>query len=144
MSTQAPVVQVTHAFRASAERVFDAWIDPRMASRFLFATDAGTIVRCDIDARVGGRFTIVDRRDEGDVEHTGEYLEIDRPRRLVFIFGVPKYSSAFDRVEIDVVPRESGCELTLTHTLAPEAAEWADRSAHGWATILTNLDRLLS
>jgi uncharacterized protein YndB with AHSA1/START domain len=137
---QSPVVRVTHRFRAPAERVFDAWLDPAMARRFLFATPTGTVVRADIDARVGGSWSIVDRRDGEDVEHTGEYLEIDRPRRLVFTFGVPKYAPWFDRVEVDVTPVEGGgCELTLTHTMVPQAAEWADGAAEGWAGILRGL-----
>lgn len=75
-------VRVTHRFSAPPERVFDAWLDPEKAGRFLYATEEGEMVRVDIDPQVGGRYSIVDRRDGQDVEHTGEYLEIDRPRRL--------------------------------------------------------------
>jgi len=141
----APVVaRVSHRFRAAPERVFDAWIDPRMASRFLFATGEGTIGRCEIDARVGGEWSITDRRADGDVEHRGQYVEIDRPRRLVFTFQVPKYAQSIDRVEIDIVPDgDGGCELTLTHTLAPEAADWADAAARGWSGILRKQEEAL-
>ena len=132
-----PIVQVTHRFDASAERVFDAWLDPTTAGRWLFATAAGQMVRVEIDARVGGRFILVDRRDGEDVEHRGEYLQIDRPRRLVFTFGVPKYSRETTRVCIDIVPRESGCELTLTHEgVLPD---YASRTKSGWTDILAHL-----
>lgn len=142
--TRTPViVRVSHRFRASPERVFDAWLDPATARRFLYATPTGQIVRCDLDARPGGRWTITDRRDGDDVEHTGEYLEIDRPRRLVFTLQVPKYSQASDRVEIEIVPLESGCELTLTHGMGPEGAEWAESTTQGWTGILQTLDAAL-
>ena len=85
MTAEAPVkVRVTRRFSTSPERVFDAWLDPEKAGRFLYATKEGEMVQVEIDARVGGRYSIVERRDGQDVEHTGEYLEIDRPRRLVF------------------------------------------------------------
>jgi uncharacterized protein YndB with AHSA1/START domain len=73
------------------------------------------MVRADIDARIGGSYCFVDRRDGEDVEHTGTYLEMDRPRRLVFTFWVPKYSTATTRVTVEIVRLETGCELTLTH-----------------------------
>jgi uncharacterized protein YndB with AHSA1/START domain len=141
MTTQPPSaqkipVQVTHRFSASAERVYDAWLDPARVGRWLFATPTGTVVRAEIDARVGGRFHIVDRRDGEDVLHTGEYLELDRPRRLVFTFGVPKYSPEFDRVTVEIKPAGSGCELTLTHDVTPQ---WADGARGGWVGILEAL-----
>ena len=136
-------VTVTRVLPFSAERVFDAFLNPAIARKFLFATDSGQMVRADIDARVGGTFNFTDRRDGEDVEHTGEYLEIDRPRRLVFTFGVPKYSPDFDRVEVDITPNGAGCSLTLTEFMAPENAEWAERSKGGWAMILGNLEKAL-
>jgi len=132
-----PTVRVTRRFDASAERVFDSWLDPKTAGRWLFATATGQMVRVEIDARIGGRFIFVDRRDGEDVEHRGEYLDIDRPRRLVFTFGVPKYSSETTRVCVDIVPRETGCELTLTHEgVLPE---YADRTQGGWTEVLGRL-----
>lgn len=144
MSTKPPViVRVVRRFGASPERVFDAWFDPERAGRWMFATPTGEMVRVEIDARVGGSFCFVDRRDGEDVEHVGEYLEIDRPRRLVFTFAVAKYSQTADRVTVDIVPLESGCELTLTHEMNPDYAEYADRAESGWAGILDGLARSL-
>ena len=134
-------LQVRHRFAASPQRVFDAWLDPATAGRWLFATPTGTMVKVAIDARVGGRFSIV-RRDGDDIEHTGEYLEIDRPRRLVFTFGVPKFSSEFTRVTIDIVPDGSGCELVLTHEgVLPD---YGEQTTQGWGMILGNLEANLA
>lgn len=131
---------VTHRYAASPEQVFDAWLDPAIARRFLFATPTGEMIRAEVDARVGGRFVFVDRRpDMGDVLHTGEYLEIDRPRRLAFTFGVPQFDPGFSRILLQFAPAPSGgCDLTLTQAQVP--AEWADRSRDGWGMILGALE----
>ena len=132
---------VTRRFEFPMERVFDAWLDPAKAGRFLFATPTGKMVRVEIDARVGGSFNIT-RRDGEDVEHVGTYLEIDRPRRLVFTFGVPKFSAQMTRVSIDLKPLPTGCELTLTHEgVLPE---WLDRTREGWGMILDGLSACLA
>jgi uncharacterized protein YndB with AHSA1/START domain len=77
------------------------------------------------------------------VEHFGEYLEIDRPRRLVFTFSVDRHEPDGDRVAIDIVPLETGCELTLTHEMKPEWAEYADRTEQGWTGMIDGLARVL-
>ncbi len=132
---------VTHRYFAPAERVFDAWLDPAIARRFLFTAPGGEVVRCDIDARPGGRFTIVDRRDGGDIEHVGGYLEIDRPRRLVFTFAVPQFDPTETTVTVEIEPDGDGCRLTLTHTAVPP--EWVDQDREGWTMILGALEAAL-
>jgi uncharacterized protein YndB with AHSA1/START domain len=139
MIRQANVVRVTRRFGASPERVFDAWLDPDSARRWMFATPAGLMVRAEIDPRVGGAFRFVDRRDGEDVEHLGTYLELDRPRRIVFAFSVPAYSTAADRVTVDIVPLATGCEVTLSHELRPEATAYARRTEDGWRRMLDGL-----
>ena len=134
---------VTHSYAATPERVFDAWLDPAIARRFLFATPTGEMIRAEVDACVGGQFTFVDRRpDMGDVLHTGEYLEIDRPRRLVFTFGVPQFNTGYTQVTVEIASAGGGCHVTLTQSQVP--AEWADRSKEGWTMILGWLEAALS
>src|ERR1044071_793415 len=106
-------VCVKHKFSAAAERVFDAWLDPEKAAKFFFATPTGQITRVEIDARVGGGFTVVDRRDGEDAEHTGTYLELDRPRRIVFSLKVDKYSADETIVTIEIAQLPDGCEVTI-------------------------------
>jgi uncharacterized protein YndB with AHSA1/START domain len=133
---------VTRSYPSSPERLFGAWLDPEQAGRFLFATPGGEMIRVEIDPVVGGRFTIVERRDGKDWEHVGEYVEIDRPRWLVFRFGVPAISPGMDRVTIAVDGlAEGGCRLTLTAEMAPEFAEFEERSRAGWTMILESLAR---
>jgi uncharacterized protein YndB with AHSA1/START domain len=130
-------VRVERHLDAPPERVFDAWLDPQRAGKWLFATPTGQMVRVEIDARVGGRFVFVDRRDGEDIEHTGEYFELDRPRRLAFNFRVPKFSDEPSLIRIDFAPAGTGCELKLTHEgVFPE---YAERTEQGWQEILEGL-----
>ncbi len=134
---QKAIVQVTRRFSASAERVFDAWLDLNTVGKWLFATPAGKMSKVKIDARVGGSYLIVEYREGPDVEHIGEYLEIDRSRRLVFTLKVPKYSVESTKVTVEIRALESGCELTLTHEgVLPD---YIASTTSGWNMILDQL-----
>jgi len=136
------VIRIARHFNASAEQVFDAWLDPGKAGRWLFATPTGAMLRVEIDARVGGRFLFIERRDGEDMEHMGEYLEMDRPKRLVFTFAVQKLSPLYTRVSIDIVPARTGCELTLVHEgVLPE---YETRVQSGWSEIVSGLTASLA
>jgi uncharacterized protein YndB with AHSA1/START domain len=131
-------VVVTHRYAASPERVFDAFLDVAIARRFLFATATGQMITAEIDPRVGGQYTFTERRpDMGDVRHVGEYLEIDRPRRLVFTFGVPQFDPRMTTVTIEIRPDGAGCELTLTNNGVLE--DYAKGAQDGWTRILAGL-----
>ena len=129
-------VRVTRRFDASPERVFDAWLDPESARRWLFATPTGAMVRAEIDARVGGSF-VSSTAATGRTSSTSGVMRMARPRRLVFSFAVPKYSPDQSRVTVEIRPDGDGCELTLTAEHVP--AEWASRTEEGWRTILDAL-----
>lgn len=146
MFAKPPVeVRVTQAFDASPERVFDAWLDPAMLGRWMFGPRVREeeIVRLTLDADVGGRFSFVVRRGEEVIDHVGEYLEIDRPRRLVFTWGIAGVSVDESRVTINISPRDRGCELALTHELDADWADYADRTREGWSMMVAMLGKLL-
>jgi uncharacterized protein YndB with AHSA1/START domain len=148
------VIRVTHRYSAPAERVFDAWLTPGQASRFLFRTRTGNVMRCEMTPEVGGGFTVTDRRpaaegDESvfDVVHMGKYIEISRPRRLVFDFSVLTMGSEDPtRVTVDVAPLgPQSSELTLTHDMGSSelARLMEDTSRKGWISMLGTIEREL-
>lgn len=137
MTTDKKELVVKHIFNAPPELVFDAWLDANTVGRWLFATPDGKMDSVKIDARVGGEFEIIDKRGDELTRHVGTYLDIDRPRQLVFTFAVPQYSAEFTKVTIDIVPLDSGCELTLKHEgVLPE---WSESTVDGWSMILSGL-----
>jgi uncharacterized protein YndB with AHSA1/START domain len=131
-------VVVTQQIAAPAERICDAFLDVKIAQHVLFATATGEMVVAQIDARVGGRYEFTERRPEmGEVRHVGEYLAIERPRRLVFTFGVPQFDPRMTTVTIDIRSTEGGCEVTLTNEGVPQ--NYAERNKEGWGSILAGL-----
>ena len=140
----APIIlTVTRDFAAPAERVFDAWFDPALAPLFLFATPDGEMIRCEIDARVGGRALIVERRASGDAHHRLKFEIIERPTRLVFLFSAdPAEDGEWTRVTVTIAPGLAGCTLTLTHEMDPQWAAYEAQTRSGWTMILDSLGRI--
>jgi len=136
-----PALRVTRHFGVPPERVFDAWLDAEVTGRWLFATASRAMARTEIDARVGGSFRFVDRRGDGIVEHTGEYLELDPPRRLVFTLSLERHPQVITRVAVEIVPSRYGCALTLAHEGVPR--DRAGDTAARWRGILYGLGETL-
>ncbi len=134
--TDSVSVTVTRRFDSPAERVFDAWLDVDAARRWLFTMPDAEPVRAEIDPRVGGAFTFVDRRGEEEVTHLGTYLKIDRPRRLRLRFWLADRPDAVDVVDVGIEPEGDGCSLTVTHTLHPDWAAYQTFTRDAWGSML--------
>ncbi len=76
---------------------------------------------------------IVDLRDGDEVLHTGHILELQRPKRIVFDFAVPKYSAEVTVVEIAIQPCGTGSNVTLIDRSVPK--EWLDGATAEWIRI---------
>lgn len=137
------VVRVTRWFPHEPETVFAGWLDPATVRRFLFTAGEDPLRRCDIDAREGGTFIMTDRRPEGDVEHHGRYLEIDRPRRLVFSYGVPSVAADQDVVTLVFTGTDGGCAVTLVTRMQPEWVGYVEAARSAWTTMLDGLAAIL-
>lgn len=137
------ILTVSRRFDAPAETVFDAWLDPDFARKFWFKTPDGVMQTCEIDARVGGKFLIVEKRGDQRAEHFGRFDVLDRPNKLVFSFATDR-DEPLTQVTIDIAKDGQGCMLTLSHELSPEGADFADRARHGWSTILESLAKALA
>lgn len=134
------ILTVSRDFDAAPEAVFDAWLDPAKAGKFLFATPEGEMTKVEIDARVGGNALIVERRESGEAHHRLRYKAIDRPHRLVFLFAAdPAEEGEWTRVTIDIAAKGAGATLTLTHEMDPLWAAYEQQTRKGWTMILENL-----
>ncbi len=142
VSGRSLLVRVRRRFSASAETVFDAWLNPAGVGSWLFATPGGVMVLIEMDARIGGEFTVVEKRGDVLAEHFGRYLVINRPNQLAFTFTTDK-SEKPSRVSIVIEPRADGCELTLTHEIEAKWLDYVDRVDSGWSRMLDELSNQL-
>ena len=137
---------VIHRFSVSAERVFDAWLDVTLLGRWMFgpAVRDEKIVRIGLDPKVGGKFSFVIDREGTKVDHVGEYLEIDRPRLLVFTWAIRENLPDTSRVIVEITPLAKGCDVKVTHVMNPEWAAYAEKAAGAWTKMLDALDRMFT
>lgn len=147
--TQRIQARATHRFKASPERVFDAWLDPSkvrvwMAAALREMGLAGDIREVRIEPRIGGSFFFSDMRDGSEARHWGTYLELDRPHRLVFTWIVDSSGEADpSKVALSIEPDGDGCIATIVHDLDPAWAAYASRTEQGWARMLGAIDATL-
>ena len=137
--------KTVHDFKASAERVFDAWLDPDKVRAWGAQPIPGRppidIRRVEIDARVGGRFTFSDMREDGEAVHWGTYLQIDRPRKLVFTWFTTEEDEKENNsvVTLTIEPLATGCRATIVHSMDRRWSDYVEQTATGWSMMLGQL-----
>jgi uncharacterized protein YndB with AHSA1/START domain len=132
----AGVVEIHRRLPAPIGEVFRWWTDPELLREWM--TPVGT-VEAEVDLRVGGRLSVVMKGDGRVIEHTGEYLEIDPPRRLVFTWVSQFTGSVPSVVTVELqAAGDDETELRLTHSRLPDTVA---RFHHGgWDAMLGRLD----
>jgi uncharacterized protein YndB with AHSA1/START domain len=131
-------IRVANRYGASAADAFDAWLDPEVAGRWLFATASQPIAHVEIDGRVGGSFCFVEQLQAGRmIKYRGQYIEIVPDRRLVFTLSMEPHPDVVTRVVVLIAPLAKGCMLKLTHENVPR--EHASYVEGRWTGILYGL-----
>jgi uncharacterized protein YndB with AHSA1/START domain len=136
--TASAAVVVRRTIAASAEALFDAFLDPIALSEWMRPGTIRSAV-ATVEPRVGGRYEIVMHGESGAIPHAGVYRLIDRPKRLVFTWHSPHTGPNETLVTIDFVAAAKGTEVIVTHELLPEDA----RPSHsrGWTSGLEHLEQ---
>lgn len=140
--TGAVTVRVSRQFALSPARVFDAWFQPACFASFLLAAEAVPVVRGQFDPRAGGQFLVAACRNDAIVELRGEYLEIERPERLVFSLTAPGQERASDCVTVELAALGGGCLLVLLHEMDLQRSADRARVQLAWDAALRELASL--
>lgn len=122
---------------ASREEVFSAWIDPESIRDWMCPGDTVT-AEAHLDPRVGGSYRIVMKSPTRAVDHTGEYLVVEPPAKLVFTWVSNSTGNQPTLVTVELFERGGACELVLTHERFTNA-EAVKRHQGGWGQIVDQL-----
>ena len=135
------ICKLSRVINAPIDKVFDAWLDPQLLSRFMLPMPGMPQPKIEVDGRVGGRFTIYMDVGEKIIPHSGTYLELDRPNRLVFSWESP-FSTDGSTVTLEFTAQNKvKTRLELTHVRFIDE-ETRDNHEIGWGNILAALDEL--
>lgn len=134
---------VSKTINAPTEDIFDAWLNPALLAQFILPMPGMPQPQVENDPRQGGSFKIVMQVGEDKIPHTGEYLEISRPDRLMFTWNSP-CSSDGSEVTIDFNAIDNRTtNVVLTHVKFVDEETRANHET-GWSNILDSLSETLS
>ena len=139
-----PAAIAVQKFNVPPQRVYDAILDTKMIARFMFGPllREEEILHIRNDPRVGGEFSYKVRRGPDEIDHVGRFLELIPPKRIVFTWAIAPETDG-STVSIDITPTPEGCSVRLMHEMAPEWADFVDRSEKAWEKMLGVLTTLL-
>jgi len=140
--TDAPATSavVRRVLPAPPEVAYDAWLDEDALAEFMCPYPSRA-TKIEIEPRIGGRFFVVMTHPGHSTEITGEYLELDRPRRMRFSWS---YAQGVDSIVTITFEAHGQDEtlMTIDHTKLPR--EDVESHASGWSSIAEALERKLA
>lgn len=140
---------VKRVFHAPIDRVFEAWTNAERLARW-FGPDGFTVVSANIDLRIGGKYHITLRPPEGEhIEHFGEYVEIEPPKKLAFTWTLANQACpggenqcAETLVTIQFTSQCQSTEVVLTHERLPNKAAYDGHKA-GWNSTFDSFENFI-
>lgn len=128
-------VKLSKTINASAETLFDAWLDPAMLTQFILPMPGMPQPEVENDAREGGQFSIIMHVGDDKIPHTGKYLTIRRPHELVFSWQSP---FSIDGSQVCLKFERLAAEKTRIELIHTKFTDEEARSDHegGWRNIL--------
>jgi uncharacterized protein YndB with AHSA1/START domain len=145
-------VRVTKEIRAPREVVFDAWLSAESRRKWWETGRPEGLHHCMIDPRIGGVYCMKqigspDRPEGFDPDYEwimeGQFVEITRPRRIVFTWNVnhiPPERDGLVTLDFDEIP--GGTRVTLLHENLP-TQKIRDDTESGWKQMLAGVQKFL-
>jgi uncharacterized protein YndB with AHSA1/START domain len=117
-------VVITRVVDAPRRIVFEAFVDPKHISKWLVGPEGWTMPVCEMDARPGGAWRYVYRKDDGaEMTLSGTVKEIRPPERLV---STETWGPEWPETVNTLVLTESGNQTTIVMTVTYPSKEARD------------------
>jgi uncharacterized protein YndB with AHSA1/START domain len=128
---------------AQPGRVFQALVDREQVVQWWGQRGVYRCTQFDADLRTGGRWRSAGvGPDGGSFEATGEYLEIDPPRLLVYTWMASWTGDVKTKVRWELEPTKQGTLVRIRHSGLAAHPEMAN-SYRGWPRMLGWLQAFL-
>jgi uncharacterized protein YndB with AHSA1/START domain len=98
-----PAVRIRRRVSAGAEEIFDLWTKPELMVRWMSPFPGAVVCKASCDPRPGGAFSLVMSSEEASREVSGTYVEVDRPRKLVFTWIGPLTNNVNTLVTVELI-----------------------------------------
>lgn len=132
------IVQVRRRVKASPEEIFDLWTRPDLMVRWMSPFPGAVDCKASCDLRPGGAFSLIMLSGESGREVSGTYVEVERPRKLVFTWTGALTKNVDTLVTVELTARGDETDLVLTHERLPTSAI-VEGHTRGWGHILDHL-----
>jgi uncharacterized protein YndB with AHSA1/START domain len=140
------VAEVRQYLAAAPSRVFAAFADPSLVSRWLTPSPDVVLRVMQFDFRVGGAYRFAyDVPGGATMFVNGLYQTIEPPSTIVFSWNIEppdEHAGVRSEVTVTLMPRGTGTDLRIRHAqLTPPGA--CERHEAGWRGALNRLVALL-
>ncbi len=131
-------LQISRVFKASREKVYNAWVDPKALAQW-WGPEGHTATIDVLEVKPGGTYRTAMTSPEGvEMWVGGTFNEVSANEKLVFTWAwedaeKPGQSGHETRVTIAFQDAAGGTEVTLTHELF-ENVEQRNMHEMGWSS----------
>jgi uncharacterized protein YndB with AHSA1/START domain len=125
--------------RTTPAKLWQALTDPKFIHEYWFGSTV------DSAWQKGAPWTL--KRPDGQIDTTGEILDIDPPRRVVIRWQherAPELAAEGpSRCTIELEPKGNAVKLTISHEIDRSSSKLINSVSGGWPLVVSNLKSLL-
>lgn len=134
-------ITVKRMIPASADKVFDVWMDPKCPGGPWFGSE--TLIMAPVPPAAGSLFYFTVLWDGHTWAHFGRFVEIERPGKVEYTWMSEGTKGVETTVTVTFEGRGKETEVTLRHLNVPDD-EMGRQTEWGWAHILDSVAEALA